>query len=65
MTSFYKGKSIDDVILEGKESKQYKVFIRFIPQGTVNKNLIPDHLAAPKALDPKYIADNQPFDYTT
>ena len=34
------------------------------PQGTVDKNIGPDCLAGPKALDPITIADNQPFDCT-
>ncbi len=38
--------------------------MRLIPQGTVDNNLGPDHLAGQKALDPNY-ADNQHCDCTT
>ncbi len=33
--------------------------------GTVDNNLGPGRLAGPKALDPIFFADNQPFDCTT
>ena len=31
-----------------------KIYIRVIPQGTVDNNLGPDRLAGPKAIDPNY-----------
>ena len=30
------------------------MYVRIIPQGTVDNNLGPDRLASPKTLDPKY-----------